>query len=445
MKNNTAKNIKRISLLFLLVLTACILVSCFTGGSETVYSKDALTENIINETDLQGNSVADYIDRWNFPLFSSSRLSEVENVFEDHYYKELPSAYDAASLTAARFIDKYYDKTNLNDKDAVTDALITCYVSVVGDKYSIFRTPVEYDDYSNNMSGSFIGIGVTVIESDSKLIEVIETLPDSSARAAGILPGDLICKIDGKTVAELGGYTTAVDAILGEEGSFVLIGIMRGEEELSFNVERKRIASKSVTYTLGEDGIGYIRIDSFKSNTDDQFREAIDYMEENGALGVIYDLRNNGGGYLSTVENMLSYIAPKGTTLVSFSHGYDDPYVAKNSHTYFAPTVVLCNYNTASAAELFTAGMRDLADMGYFEASIVGTTTRGKGIMQNTYHLSGGSTLTLTVAYYNPPSGKNYHEVGIEPNVKVEATEGTDSQLLAAYEQIKAMTVKKAA
>ena len=131
MKNNTAKNIKRISLLFLLVLTACILVSCFTGGSETVYSKDALTENIINETDLQGNSVADYIDRWNFPLFSSSRLSEVENVFEDHYYKEIPSAYDAASLTAARFIDKYYDKTNLNDKDAVTDALITCYVSVV--------------------------------------------------------------------------------------------------------------------------------------------------------------------------------------------------------------------------------------------------------------------------------------------------------------------------
>ena len=116
MKKIPAKNLKRASFLFLLVLTATILVSCFTGGSETIHSKDVLTNNIINETDFEKDSVCDYIDAWSFPLFSSSRLGEVEDIFEDHYYKELPSAYDAASLTAARFIDKYYDKTNLYAK-----------------------------------------------------------------------------------------------------------------------------------------------------------------------------------------------------------------------------------------------------------------------------------------------------------------------------------------
>ena len=129
-------------------------------------------------------------------------------------------------------------------------------------------------------------------------------------------------------------------------------------------------------------------------------------------------------------------------TLFTYSNGYAYPFVADKEHTYFVPSVVLCNGNTASAAELFTAGIRDIAALGYFEASIVGTTTRGKGIMQNTYHLIGGSTLTLTVAYCTPPSGKNYHEEGIEPIITVE---GTDAQIIAAYDEICRMVGKKAA
>ena len=436
MKKTTAKIIKRASLLLLLVLTVCTLASCFTGGSEIIYSKDALTENIINETDLQKSSVSDYIDSWNFPLFASSRLTEVENLFEDNFYKELPSAYEAASLTAARFIDNYYDKLDLNDKDAVTDALITCYVDVVGDKYSVFRTPVEYDDYSTNMSGMVGGIGVSARKSEDGLIEIVEVTRGGSAEAAGILAGDLIYKVDGKTVGELGGYDSAVNSITGEIGTYVQLDLLRATEEISLTVERKSIPKQSVRYAMDDTGIGYIRIESFKSNTDEQFCEAIEYMKANGARGIIYDLRNNYGGYLSSVKNMLSYIAPKGMTLVSFSNDYDDPYICSDSHTYFVPTVVLCNYNTASAAELFTAGIRDIANMGYFEAKLVGVTTRGKGIMQNTYSLSGGASLTLTVAYYNPPSGKNYHESGITPDVEIEASTEGDAQLVAAYDQI---------
>ncbi len=434
MKKRTANYLSKALFLFLLIITVLTLASCRSAGSDTIYENSILENNAQNETDYSLDFVWEYLDKWEFPRFSASRFEEVEKIFEKHYYKELPTPFDAASETARIFLAEYYATTDLTDEELVTDALITSYVDAVGDRYSIFRTPVEYDDYSENMSGKYIGIGVTVVENEEHFIEVISADEGSSAAAAGILPGDIIVAIDGKSVLEIG-YSAAIDLIPGESGTYVLLSVMRGEEELSFNVVRKKVVEKSVIYSL-EDGIGYIRIKSFKSNTDEQFKDAIDYMEKNGACGVIYDLRSNGGGYLESVENMLAYIAPKGTTLVTFSNDYDDPYVAKDSHTYFVPSVVICNNNTASAAELFTAGIRDLSEMGYFDATIVGTTTRGKGIMQNTYHLSGGSTLTLTVAYYNPPSGENYHDVGIKPDRTVAIENDADTQLAAAYEEI---------
>ena len=123
-------------------------------------------------------------------------------------------------------------------------------------------------------------------------------------------------------------------------------------------------------------------------------------------------------------------------TLVSFSNGYDEDYVSNNPHTLSLPTVLLCNEYTASAAELFVAGVRDIAKSVGFDAKIVGKNTFGKGIMQNTHILSDGSSLTLTVAYYNPPSGVNYHGVGISPDVPVEIGKTGDAQLDAAKEEI---------
>ena len=162
-------------------------------------------------------------------------------------------------------------------------------------------------------------------------------------------------------------------------------------------------------------------------------------MEANGARGIVYDLRNNTGGYLSSVLNALDYIAPKGTTLLSFSNDYKKDEVSKSAHTYLIPTVVLCNGMTASAAEIFVAGIRDIADMGHLDATIVGTKTFGKGIVQSTYTLFDGSTITMTVAYYMPPSGKNYHGEGITPDVTVEASETGDAQLDRAMAEIQAL------
>ena len=162
----------------------------------------------------------------------------------------------------------------------------------------------------------------------------------------------------------------------------------------------------------------------------------VDYMKANGARGIIYDLRGNLGGYLSAATDVIEYLAPPGTTVVSYTDYYDEPTIDDTDECYTPPAVILTNYNTASAAELFTAAVCDLADMGYGSAVRVGKTTRGKGVMQSTYTLSNGAALTLTVAYYNPPSGNNFHGVGLEPDVEVDNTGYRDLQLERAYAEI---------
>lgn len=424
-----------LTLLFSLTLTACNK----NAGSEEILSAEELAENVARGTASEHDYVWKYLDEWCFPAFSATKLQQAEHLFMTEFYKEIPDSAALAASCAEVFIDKYYSKTSLTDTAAVTDALIISYVAAIGDKYSTYRTPTGYQDYKAESSGTLVGIGVNVTECTHPAgIFVNYTYDGSPAEAAGILAGDIITAVDGTTV-EAVGFDAAADLIRGEIGTYVNLTVLRGEEVLTLSVIRANIVEKTVSYSLS-DGVGYIRISSFKSNTAEQFREAIDYMKENGAAGVIYDLRANLGGYLDTVLEMLEYLAPKGTTLVSFSNGYGDPVIDSTDHCYYPPSVVLTDYNTASAAELFTAGVCDLADMGYGTAITVGKTTRGKGVMQATYKFSDGSAITMTVAYYNPPSGVNYHEVGIIPDVEVDLTGEGDSQLERAYEELGRLT-----
>ena len=442
MKKEKAQHIRRVLFaaiafaLLILTLTSCTR----TAGSDIVYSKEILQENVTRGTSSNHNFVWQYLDDWDFPGFTSSKLKSIEVTFRENFYKKVPSADELSRTVALAFLDKYYDLIDLKDKEAVTDAIINAYVDSLGDRYSVYRTKDEYDNYSSGMSGNYTGIGVVVTKSDDGLILVNSVTEGGSAYESGIKSGDKITSVDGIPVLERG-YNESIDAIAGEEGTTVTVIVDRDGDDISFTLTRRRLVENSVTYSL-EDGIGYIRIASFKSNTDEQFIEAVNYMEKNGARGVIYDLRNNTGGYLSSVINALDYIAPKGTTLTSFSNDYDDAVVSKSSHSYLVPSVVLCNGMTASAGELFTAGIRDLADMGHLEAVLVGTKTFGKGIMQTTYTLSDGSTITMTVAYYMPPSGKNYHEIGITPDTVVEHTGDSDVQLDAAKNEMQALLNK---
>lgn len=431
-----ARLTKQILFCTLVILSIFALFSCGEGGSKEILTKEELSANIADSEDLCADYVFSYLDRWDIPLFSTSKIKKVETLYKKHYYKPLPDTLEHARLTATHFVENFYDVTDLSDPHAVTEVLIRSYVETVGDDYSYYRTADEYEDYSSDMSGSFVGIGITVMKDSSTPSLFVTEVTGESAMEAGLLPEDKIIAVDGKTVAELG-YTKAVAAVKGEEGTKVTLTINRAGEILTLVATRVKITENTVDYSIN-DGIAYVRIKgNFKSNTADQFYAAIEALEKAEVKGVIYDLRSNTGGYLHAVEDMLDRIAPKGQLLVSFSNGYDDSYYAARSNTFYRPTVILCNGLTASAGELFTAGVRDIGAIVGFPVCIVGTKTFGKGVMQRTYTLGDGAAVTMTVAYYNPPSGVNYDGVGITPDVEVILSDEGDNQLAAAEAKIR--------
>ena len=290
----------------------------------------------------------------------------------------------------------------------------------------------KYDSYSK--------IGVTLsrptVEDALLISKVIRNAP---AYKAGLLKGDYVVAIDGQPVSGLT-IETITNKIKGESGTQVTVSVRRGETVIDITVTRGPVVTPTVDYWIEDEIIGYIAINSFKANTDELFIEAVDYMTENGVRAIVYDVRNNGGGYLDSVVNMLDYIAKDGNTLVSFSNDYAKAEKAKDNHSLKIPSVVLCNGASASASELFTVGMRDISESDGFPLTIVGQTTYGKFIMQNSYSFTDGSAVTLTVAYYYSPKGDEYNGVGITPNVVVK---GADAQTEAAFEEAKKLATDK--
>ena len=189
------------------------------------------------------------------------------------------------------------------------------------------------------------------------------------------------------------------------------------EKYRTVTLERRQIEVPTVEYEMKEDKIGYIAVSAFDEPTDEQFIAAIEDLEAEGMEGLIVDLRNNGGGMLETVVNMLDYMLPEGSTIVSTKdkNGKGDTYTAQSKHEFNLPLVILVNENTASASEVFSGAIKD-----YQMGSLVGITTFGKGIVQSLMELPDGTALKLTTSKYYTPDGKNIHKTGIEPDVTVE-------------------------
>jgi carboxyl-terminal processing protease len=272
---------------------------------------------------------------------------------------------------------------------------------------------------------------------------MIETVyPHSPGEAAGLKVGDIFYSIDGKTVAEIG-YLNAVYHIRGKIGSTVEITVIRDGKYVTVTATRDEIEEINVDYEIDEsNNIGYVQIVAFKKNTAEQFIEAIDALEEVGVDGIIFDLRGNPGGYVQSVCDVISYLIPSGNLIVSYQYkGRDAVEILStdngtDDHVLDLPFVVICDSNTASSGEIFTSAIRDYRNEGLVKATLVGTTTYKKGIMQNTYPYIDNSTVTLTVAYYNPPCGVNYHGIGVSPDVFVENTTDEDLQLVVAKNEL---------
>ncbi len=422
------------------------LLRCYERAADTLCPplSDPAALRAAMQADVGTHSYAAmYLVAWGFPSFVSQKMMAVETVFDSYFFEDIPSP-DAMARTvadaflAAAFPEQGEPTVSVTDRETVTDIYLTAYVTSLGDRYSIYRTADESDQFEDDRRGEYVGVGVTIQRDEqTDELRIIALNPTGPAQEVGLTVDDIIYAVDGQLVSELG-YNAAVNAVRGEIGTDVTITVRRGEQLLDFTITRRALVDITVQYSIS-DGIGYIKITEFKANTYDQFCDAIDAMEAAGVRGVIYDLRDNPGGSLAAVTNSLAYLVPVGTRIASFST-YMSPIDSTNEHTFTPPSVVLCNENTASAGELFTSAMRDFSTpaFGVQNAVTVGTKTFGKGIMQSTFSLYDDSSITVTVAKYNPPSGVNYHGEGIIPDHIVEQTGEGDAQLDYAYELLRA-------
>ncbi|MBE6665670.1 MAG: S41 family peptidase [Ruminococcaceae bacterium] len=318
-----------------------------------------------------------------------------------------------------------YDKTYLYgvDKDLLDEALTKAYIYGCGDQFSHYYTAEEWAKQQADASGSSVGIGIYVTMSESGEIHVVKVMKNSPASKAGLQENDIVISIDGKKVKDVG-YTEATNMVRGEIGTEVIFEIMRGGALHTVTLTRDHYDAQTVFSEMFlNDGkkLGYVKITEFLSvqTTAVQFKAAVNELMKKGAEGLIFDLRDNGGGDLNAILSVLDYLLPEGPLVHIYQAGVEKP----TTYSSFAgeinlPMVVLTNENTASAAELFTAALRD-----YEKAEIIGTKTFGKGCGQSGKILSDGSVVFITNFLYNPPYSENYDGVGIYPDHEVSLDE----------------------
>ena len=306
------------------------------------------------------------------------------------------------------------------DTDLLWENMYKALVLSIGDAYSQYLTVEEYEELASSGNGNFVGIGVHgSYDVDSMGIYIFGVIPDSPAEQAGLQSGDIVINVEG-IEANGENYYEMLDAVRGKAGTKVNLTIIRDGERVEYWITRNNVTSENVLYEKLADNIAYVRILSFAdSSVSEEFIEKLIRAASDGCDKFIFDVRNNSGGYLDEIIDVLDCLLPEGP-IINIVYA-DDSVKTHNSDAnriIEGEMVVLCNENTASAAELFTAALRD-----YDIADIVGTTTFGKGTMQTTRLLSDGSALKLSTAFYNPPSNVSYDLIGITPDYIVEPDE----------------------
>lgn len=320
------------------------------------------------------------------------------------------------------------------DDEELKHAVIRGYLSGIGDKYSQYMTASEYDEYLEEFRGNAVGIGVNVLyENLTKTMEVIEVYANSPAEKSGILVGDFIVGVDGTRVSETD-YYDVLDLIKGEKGTSVTITVSRAGVESDLVCVRDDVEVKTVKYRVysKDPTIGIIRISSFAADTPKDFKAAVEELKTNGCTKFIFDVRNNGGGELNSIVTTLDYLLPSGKlAYIRYASGKETSYDS-NAAFLDASVAVLVNENTASAAELFAAALRDYAKEGKYDATLVGDqSTYGKGVFQSMFLLPDGSAFKFTTGRYDPPCGVNYDGVGVIPDNIVELSE--EAQKIGFY------------
>ena len=319
------------------------------------------------------------------------------------------------------------------DEESMLEGAIKGYVEGLGDPYTEYLTKEEMEEFTEETNSEYVGIGVYVgNDTVNNTILVVGVMKSSPAEEAGIQIGDVIEKIDG--VAYTGKQLDEATKVLkAEEGTTATLTIRRDNEEKELTVVRRKITVQHVASEMLENNIAYIQIDSFDANVASSFEEQITSLINNGATGIIIDLRNNGGGIVDEATGIADLFLDKGETiLITKSKKENNEEETKSERDPIVkdiPVVILVNEATASASEILAGALKD-----NYGATIIGKQTYGKGVIQTLYTLTDGSGIKITTEEYYTPNHNQINEVGITPDIEVDITENEDTQLQRAIE-----------
>lgn len=342
---------------------------------------------------------------------------ELETQDEAKSVEEEPYDKIVEKLT---FLEMLVDNYYLKDVDhkVFADGIYKGFMSSLDDPYSTYFTKEEYTSLIESSSGVYHGIGASVSQ-DAKtgIITIVKPFEKGPAYKVGLLPGDIIYKVENEEVTGLD-LAEVVSRMKGVEGTTVHISILREgkTEPIEFTIKRQEIKVPTIEYKMLSDNIGYIIITEFDEITVNQFITAVDELEKEGMKGLVVDVRNNPGGLLDSVVHILDRLLPKGLIVYTEDkYGNRSEEAAIDAKKLKVPLVVLINGNSASASEIFAGAIQD-----YKIGTIVGTTSFGKGIVQKVIPLTDGTAIKLTISKYFTPKGRNIHGTGILPDVEVE-------------------------
>ena len=317
-----------------------------------------------------------------------SKIEELKSVIDDYFIGE-------ADMTKAE------------------DAAASAMINALGDKWSYYISAEDYAAHMENKNNAYVGIGITItVREDGTGEDIVGVTPGGSAQEAGILPGDILIKVDGTSIA--GMNTDQVSSLVrGEEGTSLTVTVLRNGAEMDFTLKRQTVRVQVATGELLEGNIGLVRIANFNTNCAKETIAAIEELQEQGATKLIFDVRNNPGGYVKEMIKVLDYLLPEGVLYRDLDCYGNEGEERSDKSCLELPIAVLVNGNSYSAAEFFAACLQEKQ-----WAVVVGEHTTGKGHYQNTIRLDDGSAVNLSTGKYFTPNGVNLTETGgIVPDV----------------------------
>jgi len=391
--------------------------------------------SIIGHTVMDGQSMAGIIESSGNPEEEALNLQRIGNKLD----------------LLEQVVDDYFLFEEDVDTEQMEAGIYKGMLAGLEDPYTTYYTAEEYRAMTEETEGVYCGIGVQVSQNlETGIITILRVFPGSPAEEAGLKKGDILYKVGALDVYDQELDTLVSQYIRGEEGTFVDLTVLRDGEEISATVERRMVESVTVEAQLLPDKTGYVMVTQFDLVTADQFISAVDSLEKQGMERLVIDLRDNPGGVVDACVKMAAYLLPEdqyegtilstadkngkgdryycqGGKLLFEGSGSNPEYPMDDGHELDMPIAVLINGMSASASEVFAGALRD-----YGLATLVGTTSFGKGIVQALLPLDDGSAVKVTIAHYYTPAGHDIHKKGLEPDVEIELE--LDEDLIGQYD-----------